>query len=334
MIVGLCNKMATAWFDEFSTSCEALGLEKRTINIGADDWMKQLKGVEIFVWRLTMGDASCMAEARTKIPLIEAMGIRCFPNQKMLWLYDDKIRETFFLQQNDYPTPRTWVFFDMDAAWEFVAQASYPLVAKSHCGAGAKGVQLLQSPAEARNLLERIFRGVSLIDKVLAKYFYIPRMAKGDILGMLNSRYRNSRPRYAYFQEFLHIDRDWRVTTMGKDIVSLFTRKNRPEDFRASGSGLWEQVGEKSLPTEAFDLALSISNKHQFTSMTYDFLKDGDRWVIGELSYAFVLDQYYAEQAFIRDKGTYSRGNFHSIGELHLRAVMEQMLEVGDARQK
>jgi|GEM_PF-5786280 len=332
MLVGLCNRMAAGWFDEFSNACNALGLDQKTIDIGADDWMEQLKGVDIFVWRLVMSDPSCMSEARTKIPFIEAMGIRCFPNQKMLWLYDDKIRETFFLRQNDYPTPRTWVFFDAKAAREFAAQASYPLVAKSHCGAGAKGVQLLKSPEEALNLLDRIFRKTSILDILLENYYFIPRMAKGNILAVLNSRYRNAWPRYAYFQEFLHIDRDWRVTTLGKDLVSIFTRKNRPDDFRASGSGIWEQVGEKSIPTEAFDLALSISNHNQFTSMTYDFLKDGDRWLIGELSYAFVLDAFYAEQVYRREQEAYTRASFHSIGELHLRAVMDQISGVGDAR--
>jgi hypothetical protein len=69
MIVGLCNRMAKEWYDDFVQSCTALGLEPKNITIGADDWVDQLKGVDIFVWRLTMGDSSCMAEARAKIPL-------------------------------------------------------------------------------------------------------------------------------------------------------------------------------------------------------------------------------------------------------------------------
>lgn len=149
MLVGLCNRMAQEWFDDFAASCARLGLAQKTIAIGADDWMDQLAGVDIFVWRLTMNDPSCMAEARTKIPLVEAAGIRCFPSQQMLWLYDDKIRETFFLRKHGYPVPRTWVFFDEPAARAFATQASYPLVAKSHCGASAGGVVLFQSARQA-----------------------------------------------------------------------------------------------------------------------------------------------------------------------------------------
>jgi hypothetical protein len=212
MLVGLCNRMAPGWFDEFSMGCASLGLGTKVIEIGADDWMEQLAGVDYFVWRLTMGDPSCMAEARTKIPLIEAMGIGCFPGQKMLWLYDDKIRETLFFRQHGYPTPRTWVFFDEESAQKFVARASYPMVAKSHCGASSGGVELINSSREALRLLERIFQKPGLLETLLENYYYLPRLAKGDILLQLESRYRNARPRYAYFQEFIRIDRDWRIT--------------------------------------------------------------------------------------------------------------------------
>jgi glutathione synthase/RimK-type ligase-like ATP-grasp enzyme len=323
--------MADGWFDEFSRSCSSLGLDKKVIEIGADDWMEQLKGVDIFVWRLIMGDPSCMAEARSKIPLIESMGIRCFPNPKMLWLYDDKIRETFFLRQHDYPTPRTWAFFDEKSARDFTAHTSFPMVVKTHCGAGSGGVELIKSPQKALQLLDRVFRKQGLWGKVLEKYYYLPRLAKGDLLVQLSARYRGAWPRYAYFQEFLHIDRDWRITTLGKDLVSVFSRKNRPEDFRASGSGIWEKVEVSDVPVEACDQALHISNAHQFTSMTYDFMKNGDRWVIGELSYAFVLNPVYTDTLFRRESAGFVCVDPIPIGEMHLQAVLTQMAEVMDA---
>ncbi|MDP1831454.1 MAG: hypothetical protein Q8K67_05300 [Geothrix sp.] len=332
MRVGLCDRMTGEWFKEFARSSDALGLDHGPIAIGADDWMDQLEGVDIFVWRLIMSDPSCMAEARAKIPILEAMGIRCFPNAKMLWLYDDKIRETFFLRQHGYPMPRTWIFFDWKSAMDFAAGASYPLVAKSHCGASSGGVECLNSPREAQHLLNRVFRKMSLWATLLENYYDIPRLAKGDILVQLKSRYRNSWPRYAYFQEYLRVDRDWRITTLGRDLVSVFTRKNRPDDFRASGSGIWEKVDAQDLPAEACDLALNISNGHRFTSMTYDFMRNGDRWVIGELSYAFLLNAVYSDTLFRREPGGFVRAGSIPIGEMHLQAVMNQTAGVVDAR--
>lgn len=332
MLAGLCNRMAKEWFEDFTQSCASLGLDSKPIDIGADDWMDQVKGLDIFVWRLTMSDPSIMAEARAKLPLIEAMGIRCFPNQLMLWLYDDKIRETFFLRQHGYPSPSTHVFFDEPSARAFAAQAAYPLVAKSHCGASSGGVVLFRSAQEAQGLLDQVFRKMSLWDKIVMKYHIVPSLAKGNLMVQLSSQYRNAWPRYAYFQEFLTVDQDWRVTTLGRDLVSVFVRKNRPDDFRASGSGIWEQVTPADLPAEACDLALRISNQHGFLSMTYDFMKRGDSWVIGELSYTFLHNAIYSDTLFRRGPAGYRAQAPIPIGEMHLRAVLETLAEVVDAR--
>lgn len=328
MRVGLCNRMASGWHDEFARACGALDLEARPVNVGADDWMDQVRGLDLFIWRLTMGDASAMAEARTKIPILERMGIRCFPNTEMLWLYDDKIRETFFMRQHGYPMPRTWIHFDEAAARGFAAEATYPLIAKAHCGASAGGVMLLKSAREALHLLGRTFRKTSLLDILMENYYYLPRLAKGDVTVQLGARYRNAWPRYAYFQEYLRIDKDWRITTLGRDLVSVFVRKNRPDDFRASGSGIWEKVEPADLPADACDLALDISNTHGFTSMTYDFMRKEDGWVIGEISYAFMLNAIYSDTLFRRERGVYGKAAPSPIGEMHLRAMIDQMTEV------
>jgi glutathione synthase/RimK-type ligase-like ATP-grasp enzyme len=328
MRVGLCTRMASGWLEEFTRACGAMGLEARQVAIGADDWMDQARGLDLFVWRLTMGDASAMAEARTKIPILESMGIPCFPNTLMLWLYDDKIRETFFMRQHGYPMPRTWVHFEEQGARAFAQEAAYPLVAKAHCGASAGGVMLLGSAKEAQHLLGRIFRKTGLLDILLENYYYLPRLAKGDVTVQLAARYHNGWPRYAYFQEFLHIDKDWRITTLGRDLVSIFVRKNRPDDFRASGSGIWEKVELADLPADACDLALRISNENGFTSMTYDFMRKGDGWVIGEISYAFMLNKIYSDTLFRREQGVYAAAEPSPIGEMHLRAMLAQKSEV------
>jgi hypothetical protein len=112
---------------------------------------------------------------------------------------------------------------------------------------------------------------------------------------------------------------------LGKDLVSVFSRKNRPDDFRASGSGIWEKVDAKALPIEACDLALSISNDNGFTSMTYDFMWHNEAWVIGEISYSFMLNAVYTETLFKREQSGYVRELPIPIGVMHLQAMMEQM---------
>jgi glutathione synthase/RimK-type ligase-like ATP-grasp enzyme len=320
--IGLCDRMPVNWFNEFRQACDLLSLPYRVISITCNDWMKQLANVDMLVWRSVMGDPSIMAESRTKIPLIEAMGIRCFPNRLMLWLYDDKIRETFFLRWHGYPTPTTFISFNEAESRAYAARARYPLVTKTHNGAGASGVMLIRSSAETQRLLDSIFRKETIIDKALIKYYYLRRLRHGSFLLERRFRARNSVPRYAYLQEFVESEFDWRITTMGPDLVSVFKRLNRPGDFRASGSGLWEKIDETVLPSEPCDLALTISNRHDFTCMTYDFMQGPNGWVIGEISYAFVLNTVYSDTLFRKSGGIYRRIEPIPIGVMHLQAAL------------
>lgn len=326
MIVGLSGRMLRkppSWLDEFGRACAALGLEARTIPVDQADWMDAVRAVDLFAWRPSMGSPSEMAEIRTKIPLIEAMGIPCFPNSLMLWLYDDKIRETFFLKAHGHPVPETFISFSEKESLEYLERAAYPLIAKTHMGAAASGVVLLRDRAEALRLTKGVFRKQTLPEKVKEKYYYAPRLEKGNFLLSREYRYLNACPAYTYVQEFIQSEADWRITTLGADLVSVFVRRNRPDDFRASGSGLWERVEPQDLPVEACDLALEISRRHGFTSMAFDFMKGRAGWVIGEISMTFALNDIYTTTLFRRGPAGYEKQAPIPIGVMHLSALME-----------
>ncbi len=325
-IVGLSNCMHATdenWLKAFEMACETLGLESRIIATGRSDWMKRTGDLDAFVWRPHMGEPSTMAEIRTKLPILESRGVRCFPTSFMLWLYDDKIRETYFLNQHGYPMPNTFVSFDEQETREFVRTANYPLVAKTHVGAASTGVMLVRSPRQAERLVSRIFAPQSFWDKARVKFYFMPRLASGDFLAARHFWFRDTCPRYAYFQEFIPGGGDWRITTFGSDLISCFVRRNRPGDFRASGSGAFVKLEEKDLPTEACDLALHISNRHGFTSMAYDFMRGPEGWVIGEISYTFALNPIYTDTLFRRVAGAYHKISPRPICLMHLEAMRD-----------
>ena len=81
-------------------------------------------------------------------------------------------------------------------------------------------------------------------------------------------------------------DGDIRINVIG-DRVMGFKRYNRPNDFRASGSGIIEYIEE--LPWECCEIANQISKENNFESMAYDFVKDSKgKWVLLEISYTYV----------------------------------------------
>lgn len=93
---------------------------------------------------------------------------------------------------------------------------------------------------------------------------------------------------------------DLRLNVIG-DRVMGFRRRNRPGDFRASGSGLLDYPSE--LPQDAIELAWKISTQAGFDSMAYDFVRRGDAWTILEISYAYV-DAAVRDCAFYYDMKT------------------------------
>lgn len=79
---------------------------------------------------------------------------------------------------------------------------------------------------------------------------------------------------------------DLRVVVIGNRVMGFF-RRNRPDDFRASGSGLIEYC--EDLDFECVRIAHEISQKVGFESMAYDFVRDNQgRWVVLECSYCYM----------------------------------------------
>lgn len=109
-------------------------------------------------------------------------------------------------------------------------------------------------------------------------------------------------------QEFCkNNDGDIRIMVVGDKIFG-FTRKNRQNDFRASGSGMIDYIDD--LPEECVKLAYQVSSECGFVCMAYDFIKNNSgRLVIAEISYTFVSDPasncpyyYCADENFHKKK--------------------------------
>ena len=332
MMVGIATRAHKAWVTEFQSACDLLKVPYRLVDIDRNDWMDCVRGIDILMWRIHLGDYSGMREARLKIPLLEEMGVKCFPNTQMANFYDDKIGQTLFFQKNKYPIPETFVSFSQADALDYARQAKYPIVAKTSGGAASSGVSLVRNRSEA----ERIIKGVFKTDSRLVRSFRsrickpVRRitnqlLATPRFLGQWASIARTQIERYVYFQEYIETSGDVRVVTLGPDLVSAFTRGNRPNDFRASGSGLLERFAEDSVPKEPCEMALKISRTHGFSSMAYDFLSSRRGWLIGEISYTFLLYRLpwdYKDALFERRDGSYIKVAPVPIGVLHLKSML------------
>lgn len=189
--------------------------------------------------------------------------------------------------------PRTWVFWTVEAAEKFCREATYPLVIKLRSGYCSANVALLRSEAEARFHIRRLFHGgVLRLEKPPGSR---RRRARGLWRDCWSSLRRLGRPEggsddlhrnYLLVQEFMEgNDFDLRVTIIGNRAFAA-RRFNRPNDFRASGSGR-EDRDPAAIPEDARRLAFRAAKALGAPTLAVDVLRRGGNPVLNEVSYFF-----------------------------------------------
>lgn len=268
------------------------------LSLDQPDFWDLVKDLDLFIFRWAQPDDHHQI-AKTILPILEnSFGIKCYPNQKTCWLYDDKIMEYYLLNSLGYPFIESWIFWEKNNALKWAKEANYPVVFKLKKGAGSTNVVLIDKESDAIKVIKRMFgKGISsngVPHKGNVKYKNLEKFARAKIDKYFLSKLRNIEPEawqisknYVLFQKFLPKNTfDTRVTTIGKRVFAFrrFTRKN---DFRASGSGQIDYNIE-NIDLKLIELALKISKELNFQSMAYDFLFNEDNQPeICEISYTF-----------------------------------------------
>lgn len=204
-----------------------------------------------------------------------------FPNWKSAWHFDDKIAQTILLEAAGLPMPRTHVFWHIDDARAFVATAKFPLVLKLASGFRSRNVALLRNAREAETWLRRFFAyGVNNLDL-------------SPLRALRNKLRPSTQPSNLTFQkgvillqEFVPGNAfDTRVVVIGHRAYAA-RRPNRPNDFRASGSGVMETDPQK-IDLDAVELAMRASRVLDMPSIAVDVLRRDGQPVLTEVSYYY-----------------------------------------------
>jgi len=277
---------------------EAAGHEARTVDVRRADILAQLRGCHAFMWRFAHSVGE-MQIARRLFPVLEEeLGLVVYPDRRARWHFDDKIAQHYLFEALGIPTPKTWVFWDRAAAEEWARAATYPLVVKLARGAGSTNVALVSDFPEARRFLDRLF-GVGVFS-LRSSRASAPRRAvraaraaaKSVFLRMpleetfLPSGDWERQKDYVLFQQFLPgNDYDTRVTVIGRHVYG-FRRFNRPNDFRASGSGRIDR-DPAAIDPRFLDLGCAVAERIGASSVAIDGLLDAGRPVVGEMGYTY-----------------------------------------------
>ncbi len=268
------------------------------------------------------------------------MGTLVYPSSNTCDYYDDKIAEMLLLQAIDAPVIRSKVWFDEKSALRWVDECSYPTVMKLRKGAGSHNVWIVGTKEQATSLVRKAFhegfnpipsywhdhstkiRKIKTLKSLALKIMRMPRTLASIHENQIKQSMESG---YAFFQEFLAGNSfDIRITVIGRRAFG-FRRFNRPNDYRASGSGIIDYTPDR-IPMECITSSFSVARRLGAQSLAIDFLlnQKANRYEICEISYSFVADAIYQCPGFWYDDFEWRAGRYHP-QELILDDVLSEV---------
>jgi len=288
---------ALDWHDRF---VDALEQEKNdrpvqynVVNMEAPDWMQHIKNADMILWKPHYMGIKSSAFFKEKIYFLQhELKKVVVPNFETVWHFESKAAQHLLFQHHQMKTPKTTVFMDHHASENVAAQCDWPVVFKQSSGAAGKNVELISNKKRLMQKIKQQF-AVPIYDeqkqqlgsgkKVILKNFFKKWLWIRN-LRRLYEGFENVA--VGYLQQFIPENKaDLRVTVIGDQYAFAFWRKNRPHDFRASGSGIIDY--QTPIPEEPVRYCLKQNKKLNFDSMCYDILFCGNNFVITEMSYGY-----------------------------------------------
>ena len=153
-------------------------------------------------------------------------------------------------------------------------QFDYPQVFKKAWGAGSSGVRLATGVKEGRQIASKLSRSsVGLIETAREWYHRLSRKKQGYVAASLN------RTKFVVQTFVPELAGDFKVLVYW-DKYYVLGRRNRPGDFRASGSGLFVWPDEP--PLQVLTYAKHVFDYFQVPVISLDIALSGDMPILIE----------------------------------------------------
>ena len=323
MLLGIHDRPGS-FSDRWIDFCILQSIPFRRVDCLRSDVVAQCEGLDALLWHWDGCDPVNFLVAGQIIASLEAKGMRVFPNVSTCWHYDDKVAQKYLLEAVGAPLIPTWVFVNRREAMKWIDAATWPKVFKLRCGAGSTNVRLVRSRHEAIALWRQAFgRGFPAVAGYLTdmrtrlrrtrstnefweRLARVPRTLR-NILELRRRKHREQG--YLYMQEFMPDNAyDTRITIIG-DRAFCFRRMNRPNDFRASGSGN-PSYDPAKIDSRCVEIAFRVAGQLGTQSLAFDFLFNPQREpMIGEISYCFVSSAVHECPGHWDEQGIWHRGH-------------------------
>lgn len=182
------------------------------------------------------------------------------PSYDLILAYEDKGVQELIKSEKNIGNLVGNYFFDIDDS-----NLEYPKVLKTISGAGSNGVYLVKNDSDLNSIRRKYFS-----NDVKRKLIKAQRKLK-----LSKDQYKIYDYRFKGFNNFVeqkfipNLDSDYKVLVFG-DRYFVLKRSVRKNDFRASGSGLFEFV---EAPIDVLEFALDIHKKLPNPVLSLDIAK-------------------------------------------------------------
>lgn len=310
-------------------ACEELKVDYEVIDLKSKNWIELIKKSHCdgFVHM-----PSCLKQVYKdmydqKLYFIsEVMKLPIYPKFTESYIYESKRGMAYWLDINDFPHAKTYVFYDKNEAFEFIkSKKEWPIYFKTNIGSAAIGVKKITSKRKALRIISKTFSKNFFYGKGFTKWYHSKRFHIS--VPIIDDKQYNC----VIFQDAIDAVVEWRILKVGD---SYFGHQKLNKNGFFSGSGLvgWEKPTE-----ELLNLIKSVCDKGNFDSMDLDIFEDknGDYW-INEMQTIF--GSYNPSQMFINNvpgrfiyqdgKWVFEQGYFNQNYSCNLRiASFVRMLE-------
>lgn len=222
--------------------------------------------------------------------LAEDLHKNMYPSLSEIRLHENKKYLAAWLEVHNIPHPRTSVIMNKQEARDFFAQAEYPVVAKQNIGTSGKGVRVLNSIAETRQLVRKAFgEGVRPRIGPRLKLETIGRKLGNAFSkkGLINKRlsyykaiYREPQ-KFLILQEYVTHSYEWRVVMIGD---SFFAHKKLVGGGFASGSLAKDYANP---PLQLLDFVKDLCLRNDLSSTSIDLFESPSGFLVNEIQTYF-----------------------------------------------
>ncbi len=285
--------------------CEDNNIPFKTVNCYSNTIIEELKNCDALLWHHNHAFPKDQLFAKQLLFSLEQSGKVVFPNFNTSWHFDDKLAQKYLFEANNIKCVKTYVFYQKEDALRWIRNTTMPKVLKLRRGAGSGNVFLVKNYSQGRKAINKAFgKGFRLYNSIgglkeAIRKFLIRKNRIVDVLKAaahliypIKIELAIGRERgYVLFQDFIPDNTfDIRVIVIDNKAFAI-KRMVRPNDFRASGSGLIEYEKhhfKDTLIAHSFNVADCLKS----SCLAIDYVFDGETPLIVEVSYGFAKKGY------------------------------------------